>query len=244
MRSYLVVLLLVTGCASQSPIKTAWTPTNEQWESVRKTGTNLNRPNGARLFLPAQIVNNLLTAKERIEARAGFTADLAIVETDSPNAFAKIHNGRPLVAFSTSYLHHLGRDRDAVATTMGHELAHLKLGHSGEAQKAREEAAQGISAAVGTAVGLFVPFGATLTNVAVTSYYRSFTRDEERAADDLGLRWAVDAGYDPCGKARTVEVFAKAYGASIPFLSTHPGYGERSELANEYAKREGRPACL
>jgi predicted Zn-dependent protease len=89
-------------------------------------------------------------------------------------------------------------------------------------------------------IGLFVPFGGTITSLAATSIARSFTRDEERAADKQGIRWAVAAGYDPCGKARTVEHFARYSSDGIPLLSTHPSYGERSALADEYARKAGK----
>jgi predicted Zn-dependent protease len=188
------------------------------------------------------VIDNMLIVKSQIEAVSGVKADLAVVETTYPNAFATHLQGRPVIALSTAYLDHLGRDRDALATTIGHELAHLHLGHSGQARREREETAKGVSNVVGTAVGLFIPFGGTLTNVAVTAVARSFTRDEEKAADEHGLKWAVAAGYDPCGKARTIAVFSRFHSQGVPILSTHPSYGERSELANEYSmKARSRP---
>jgi len=124
---------------------------------------------------------------------------------------------------------------DAIAVTMGHEFAHLHLGHSGAARKEREDTARGVSNVLGTILNIAgVPFGGTIASVGVTAVARSFTRDEERAADELGLKWATGAGFDVCGKARAVRMYqSMRSGVDIPFLSTHPSYGERSDLAND-----------
>lgn len=244
MRPYLLALLILAGCATQKQdITTTWAPTNEQWEKFRQTGVNLNKPDGKYVHMPKMLVNNILTVRAKLEATSGVTADLVVVESEKPNAFATIYKGRPIIAFSTSYLNYLGYDVDALATTYGHELAHLKLGHSGQARKEREETAQGVGIVAGTIAGAFIPFGGTITSLAATSVARSFTRDEERAADEHGLKWAVEAGYDPCGKARVVEHFARYSSGGIPLLSTHPSYSERSALADEYAKKATGKGC-
>ena len=194
--------------------------------------------------MPATTIRNVVNVKERVEQASGTRAELGLVDTDQPNAFAFNHQGRSVIVISLSWLDRLGHDSDALATTIGHELAHLHLGHTGAARKEREETARGASHLLGTLLSLAgVPMGGTIASIGVTAIARSFTRDEERAADDAGIRWAVAAGYDACGKARVVKMYQemRSGAVDIPFLSTHPSYGERSDLANEFSqKAKGR----
>jgi predicted Zn-dependent protease len=83
----------------------------------------------------------------------------------------------------------------------------------------------------------------TITSLAATSIARSFTRDEERAADEQGIKWAVASGYDRCRKARVVEHFARYTSDGITLLSTHPSYAERSALADAYARKATGKGC-
>lgn len=235
---------LLVACATQSPIKALWTPDAAYWNRATSVGASLRQQDGSTTYVPPHRIRNLVTVKEKLEQVSGVRADLGLVETNSPNAFAFYHQGRPIVAVSLSWLDQLGDDVGALATMIGHELAHLHLGHSGQVRKEREEAAAGVGQVIGTLLNLAgVPMGGTIGSMGATAFFRSFTRDEERAADDIGIRWAVSAGYDPCGHARTVKMFqrVRTFSLDIPFLSTHPGYGERSELANRFStERRGR----
>ncbi|MBI3370229.1 MAG: M48 family metalloprotease [Betaproteobacteria bacterium] len=243
------VAFLVCACASapQNPVRAFWLPASQDaWAKAPAGGASLRKPDGTTRFVPGPVLRNVVTAKEKLEQASSVRAGLGLVEMDAPNAFALNHQGQPLIAFSLSWLDQLGKDPDALATTIGHELAHLHLGHTGEARKQREESAQGASQVLGTLLNLAgVPFGGTIASIGVTAFTRSFTRDEERAADDYGIRWAVAAGYNPCGRSRTMQVYRRLSAGSldIPFLSTHPGAAERSELANEYSLKLNNRVC-
>jgi predicted Zn-dependent protease len=250
MRWHLLVLALLAGCATtkqapQNPIRQSWIPKDPAyWQTMRHTGVTLNTKDGGKRFVSASVLNNVLTAKERIEKVSGVNAELALVDTELPNAFATTHQGRAVIAISLSYLDRLGNDADAIATTVGHELAHVHLGHSGAVRKEREEKAKSFTNVAGSIANQIIPFSGYLVGVAATAVVRGFTRDEERDADNHGLRWAIAAGFDPCGKSRAVSAFAAAGGGtSIPFLSTHPSYGERSDLANEYSRKTSGRDC-
>jgi predicted Zn-dependent protease len=246
---HLVFIFLVCGCATtqKSEVKALWLPPSQDaWSQVSPAGLTLRRRDGAARFVSEPVIHNVVTVKDDLEQVSGVHAELGLVETGSPNAMAFNYQGRPVVALSVSWLDQLGEDSDAVATTIGHELAHIYLGHTGAARQKREETAQGTSQAVGTLLNLTgVPLGGVIASLGVTAYARSFTRDEERAADDYGIRWAVAAGYDPCGRARTMKMYRRlgAQGTDIAFLSTHPGAAERSDLANEYSRKLNHRAC-
>ncbi len=245
----LLFVFLLSGCATtqQNDVKAFWLPPSQDaWSQVPPSGLTLRRRDGAARFVSGPVVHNVVDVKENLERVSGVRADLALVEMDPPNALAFNYQGRPAIALSLSWLDQLGQDPDALATTIGHELAHIYLGHTGAARKKREETAQGTSQALGTLLNLSgVPMGGAIASLGVTAVARSFTRDEERAADDYGIRWAVAAGYDPCGRARTMEMYRRlrAGGADIPFLSTHPGATERSDLANEYSLKINNRPC-
>lgn len=245
MRPYLVVCLVLAGCATgpQNPIRESWVPpASDYWANAQDKGVRLRHKDGRVTFIRPQVLRNLVSVNRRLQEASGVTADLALVDTETPNAFATVYKGRPLIALSLSYLEHLGADPDALATTIGHELAHLQLGHGGQARKEREETVQ-TGRAVGTVMNMIVPFSGTVASMGVTAYARSFSRDEERQADEYGLKWATAAGFDPCGKTRVVAMYSKLGPVNIPFLSTHPGQNERSELANDHSLKANGKAC-
>jgi hypothetical protein len=60
----------------------------------------------------------------------------------------------------------------------------------------------------------------------------------------MGMQWAMQAGYSPCGSYRfAAKMNALGEGASIPFLSTHPGNTERMENADLYAQNKKAASC-
>lgn len=240
----------LVGCATtpanQNPIKGVWFPSDQWWRAASNTGGNLKNRDGTLVFVSADKVSNMLTVKERLTAVSNVQADLALAQTDLPMAFASQREGRRYIAVSLSWLDQLGTDADALAATMGHELAHVHLGHIGAARKEREETAKGAGQVLGTVLSIVgVPMGGTIGSYAVTGFARSFTRNEERAADDQGIKWAVAAGFDPCGRSRSMKMYQRmrSSGLVLPFLSTHPGYDERSELANDYSLKVNRRPC-
>lgn len=244
-----VVSLFASGCATgpQDLVKELWVPpSQEAWEKVPPGGYKLSHRDGTNRHVSYALVRNLVAVKGRIEQVSGVRADLGLVDTELPNAFSFHYQGRPLVAISLSWLDRLGNDRDALAITIGHELAHLHLGHSGLARKEREDAAKGASQVVGLLLSFAgVPMGGTIASAGFTAYARSFSRDEERAADEHAIKWAVAAGFDPCGGVRTMRMYQRlrASAVDVPFLSTHPGAEERADAANDASLKARGKAC-
>lgn len=242
----LLTVAVAAGCAtapSQRPAAhgTRYWLLPAGWERAQHSGLRLSRADRTTVFVPAAVVKRLVAAKQAVEQASGISAELAVVDERLPNAIATSRNGTPLVALTTGWLEALGRDSDAIATTLGHEYAHIKLAHSVKARREREEAAATGTRIIGGILNAFVPFSGNVAGLAITGVVRGYTRDEERAADELGLEWATAAGYSACGRIRTMEAYRRAAaGAGGPsFFSTHPGAEERIDYAKNVAQGRG-----
>lgn len=165
----------------------------------------------------------------RLEAVIGDIDPLfLLVEGRVPNAFAWVDGDRQLVAVNLGMLEMLDEDADAWAALIGHELAHLKLGHS-LLRAERRGMADTASGALGVALAVIgIPFGLLLADGALTVVDRGYSRDDERAADGAAVAYMRQAGYDPRGALRFHEMLSgldKERSASL--LSTHPAGEER-----------------
>lgn len=243
-------LFLIVGCATkqENPIKGAWFPDDDWYIAASKDrdGATLKTASGSMIFFKSSHAKNLIQIKEKLSAISGINPGIALVVTDQPNAFAFSRDGKNYVAFSLSFMDALGNNPNAVATIMGHEMAHLKLGHSGKERESREKTSQAIGQASGLLLSLIgVPMGGTIGSLTASGIGRSYTRDEERDADKLGLDWATKAGFDPCGQVAAMNLFeqTKTTLSGISFLSTHPGESERIELANQFSMKINGKRC-
>ncbi len=115
-------------------------------------------------------------------------------------------------------------------SVMGHEIGHV-TGRHGVEQMSKQQLAQ-----VGFMVGMvaspqFRQFG-QLAQQGLGLMFLKFSRDHEREADDLGLRYLARGGYDPMemdNVFRTLGRVSAAQGAGrIPnWASTHPAPEDR-----------------
>jgi predicted Zn-dependent protease len=187
---------------------------------------------------------NLTDALQKLSKQTGMAPQIAILKSEQVNALATKHLGKPMVVFTLPFVRALGGDKDAVASVMGHELAHLKLEHAA-ARRERNDTAQGASNVLGAILNVVgVPLGPVIAGVGVSAVTSAFSRDEEREADELGNQWAAAAGFDPCGGARSMRVLQQASRSTpIPFLSTHPGHEERIERANQLSIKLRGSGC-
>jgi TPR repeat protein/Zn-dependent protease with chaperone function len=251
MRLYLIVTLFLAGCATaQLETKGYWEPRNAlHWDGPRVDGVTLNYEDGSTRHIAAQVIDNLLTAHERIAKASGMgwiTLRLVDVRAGAEpvfHAFMTREQGGPAIGMSLGLLEIIGNDPDALAAVLGHEMAHVFLGHNEAEVKAREEKLQKSQQVGAGLVTGPAAVAALIFRVGAMVHYRSLSRDEERAADERGLQWAVKAGFDPCGMARALEATRSLGLVNVPFFSTHPGGGERRELANRYSREVNNRDC-
>jgi len=121
-----------------------------------------------------------------------------------------------------------------LAGVIAHEMAHVSQRHIAK----NIERSQIINLATLTGVLAGVLLGSDGGDALVAgslaagqSSYLKYSRDDEREADQVGLNYLVDAGFNPNGMVSAFEKIRKLSwmsSGSIPaYLSTHPGVDER-----------------
>ncbi|MFD2174486.1 M48 family metallopeptidase [Rhodobacter lacus] len=144
----------------------------------------------------------------------------------APNALQTVDaRGRPVVAFNLALIAE-ARNRDELAFVMGHEAAHYILGHL-EAKSSDADRGARIMGALAAASGADAGTIARAESFGAEVGARSFSKDYELQADQLGAVIAWDAGYDP---ARGALFFTRIPDPGHGFLDTHPANAERIAL--------------
>ena len=232
----LSVIVLMTGCAGFGGKKPdqvqVLIPSNEWWAEAENS--------------PDASTRNLAQVRSRMSAVVPIRYTLALSKQPEINAYATKENGQTLVVFTVGFMKTFGTDPDVLATTMGHELAHHKLGHTDSSRQNNRAFGQEIASQVlGTIASYFVPFSGLLVGPVIKTASLSFDRDDERDADELGMNWALQAGYSPCGSYRLSKKLSEmGEGSALTFLSTHPGNAERMESAEQLEQSRGLQSCL
>lgn len=131
------------------------------------------------------------------------------------------------------------RSDDELAMIPGHELAHITKGYvsCGVTNNALlnlgSTSASTVFSGAGLAAGMF---GQRFLN--------RFNQDQELEADRVGLRYAVDAGYDPRAGEAVMRRMAEEvpYSATKSFFSSHPSSVDRAAALNAASlkKAEGQ----
>jgi predicted Zn-dependent protease len=144
------------------------------------------------------------------------------------------------VAFYTGILP-ICKSKDGIAVVMGHEVAHAY------AQHGRSRISTQLLGQLGLAAGSvalesvlddpeMAQIGAAALGVGYTvGVELPFSRDDESAADQIGLTLMAEAGYDPREAVVFWERMAEAAGGQEgpSFLSTHPSHGDRIQRLKE-----------
>jgi len=164
-----------------------------------------------------------------------------VVDDPSVNAFA-LPGG--FVYVTRGLMTHLTSEAE-LASVVGHEIGHVTARHSVE-QMSKQQLAQ-----IGLLAGMILkPELANYGNLAGSGLqlmFLKFSRDDERQADHLGLRYMNHEGYDPREMPQVFEVLRRVSTQSqgqqgrLPnWLSTHPAEEERIRtISGEVAQLGG-----
>jgi predicted Zn-dependent protease len=155
-----------------------------------------------------------------------------VVKEQEPNAFA-IPGGH---IFITSGLIRLVDTEDELAGVIGHEIAHGVLRHIDKAiDRAKRISLVTLAAVIaGAFLSKDAKGAATLTTGAMAmaqSLMLKYTRENEVEADQKGIKYLTDAGYDSQAMVTFLKKIYRWQRFSSPdvptYLSTHPGIDSR-----------------
>ena len=151
--------------------------------------------------------------------------------------------------FVTRGLLALADDTSEIAAVMAHEIGHITARHA--AQRAEFEKTTALFSRVNSQV-LAQREAQDEVEARSKLAIARFSREQEFAADQIGIRTIARAGYDPYGAARFLTALGEwsAFRASVSgagsanrpdMMSTHPSTPERIAQATEAARQFGAP---
>ena len=148
------------------------------------------------------------------------------VDDPSPNAFA-LPGG---FIFVTRGLLDLMNNEAELASVVGHEIGHVTARHSVQ-QMSQQQLAQ-LALGVGAILSPTVAQLGGVASQGLGLLFLKYGRDDERQADDLGFRYALNGGYDVRymdDVFRSLQRLGESSKQSpLPtWLATHPGEAER-----------------
>jgi predicted Zn-dependent protease len=251
-----VLFSLLGGCATTAPTTR---PQATFWpldDCVAAATDNVPfyRPDNPEpaAIIPKRTCEAMKSASEKIQTVSGFAlSGVFIIEVKNPNAFAtRNRKGQPIAVVTIGMMNLLAADEDAWAGLLGHEIAHHVRRH-GDVRAGAQAKARGAGNVVGQVVSAAIPgvggiiggtIAATATQMAV---FNSYTRPQEAEADEFGMQWMVDAGYDPRGLVRLFDTLGAGRSSSAPaFLSSHPAPEDRKLAVEAFIAKGPKPRPL
>lgn len=181
---------------------------------------------GPQLDMVKRVASRLAAATGK--SGAGYDWQVSLIEDNQVNAFCL--PGGKIVVYTG--IIPVAQNEAALATVMGHEMAHATSRHGAQRvlqQNLAQTAMTGIAVslsdmdynkqrAVMGALGAGAQFGILMP----------FGREHESEADAIGLTYMARAGYDPEESIRFWQRMEQSSRGGPPeFLSTHPSHGTR-----------------
>ncbi len=126
-----------------------------------------------------------------------------------------------------------------LAGVLGHEIGHVTSRHS--ASQLTQQQLYGLGLGVASIASKTVAKYGDLAQQGLSLLFLKYSRDDEREADDLAVKYAAAAGYDPREIPATyvmLERLGEDSGSRLPsFLSTHPDPGDRVNTTAALARQ-------
>jgi predicted Zn-dependent protease len=178
-----------------------------------------------------------------------FPFTVSVIRHNAVNAFAAPGG---YIFVNTSLL--LAMDNESeVAGVIAHEMAHVTQRHI--ARRIENSKLAGMLSLIGMLAGVFLGgdaggAAAVGSMAAGQAAMLSYSRSDEREADQVGMNYLIRAGYPPQGMSGAFEILSRRQwlvGSAVPtYLSTHPDIAERIRDMNVRVKglpsaQQGRP---
>ena len=228
--------LVLAGCVS-----TTTTQSPSPQPQAQTAQSKATTPTAAQVSRFKTMVSRVEPVAERMcrQQTSNLNCDFKVVVDDrpqkSPNAFQTLDkSGRPILAFNLPMIAQVRND-DELAFVMGHEAAHHIERHLDQQRNNAMAGAiilGGLAALTGASSGNVDAAADLGANVGARSYSKEF----ELEADELGTVIAVRAGYNPLIGA---GFFTKIPDPGDKFLGTHPPNGDRLAVVRRTAAQLG-----
>lgn len=171
-------------------------------------------------------VNRVAQRLKRVVPIQNAHWEFVLFDDSTPNAFA-LPGGKVGV---NSGLFKVAHTDAQLAAVIGHELAHVVAGHSGERMSTGILGAAGVAvlgAVLGQGSSSGSPVATSAAGAVVGLGMLRFSRNQELEADRLGALYMARGGYDPRESVALWQNFAAYHdrqgsSRSAAFLSTHP----------------------
>jgi predicted Zn-dependent protease len=179
----------------------------------------------------------LRTVGQRVANAArplSFAMNFVIIKGNGVNAFSAPGGN----VYVTEGLLRTVDNADELAAVLGHETAHLVLGHVVAAMKTQKK----ISAVSQFMQRLVHSQGsqntATVAGIVGNYGFLNFSRDQEYAADQKGVELAAKAGYNPYGTLWFFQEVSQLYGDAgfEQYVQQHPSTKDRTSRVETYIK--------
>jgi predicted Zn-dependent protease len=164
--------------------------------------------------------------------------EFRVVDDPMINAFA-LPGG--YIFLTRGILAHFNNEAEMVSV-LGHEIGHVTARHSVEQMSKQQLASLGLGIAM-----ILSPQAAQygdLAGAGLQLMFLKFGRDDERQADDLGLRYMIQGGWDADQMPPVFDVISatsrQTEGGRVPeWASTHPDPDRRAERLREQIAAAG-----
>ena len=230
-----IFMLHTTAQAAQNISFAVQIPNAQWWKAIERGDQNL--PRQLNLGLSAEILMQLAIVHKRIQAQTNKNFTIGLTASNEINAFAKKQQGYDLIILTSGFLLRFGNNPDVLATTLGHELAHHYLGHTEHEENHNMFAGNSLTPSAKPLYSLANNNISNSFNPGEGANASSFDaiRNQERAADLLGMYWATQAGYSANGVYKLAQGLKELQGSDV-YLPTHPSNAERMQVAQTFAQ--------
>ena len=233
----LMVSMLLTGCA------TVYNPVTNREESTligekeeirigREAAASLEKQYG--LVKNVQLNTRLINIGKKVAQKSGrphLPYTFKILKIKDVNALA-LPGG--YIYVTEGLLKEVQKDAQ-LACVLGHEIGHVNARHGIK----RVESQLGYSLIYSILLGKSDKDIKNLATLTFNLTSLGYSRQDEFQADELGIKYAYKAGYDPYGMAQFLKILKEQYKRTPSqievFFSTHPHVDDRIERAKETA---------